>query len=63
MLAMKVSLVSCNGTSEGSMIGWFQHEARIEPTVGLQISQPTCPRPCLASISSKLRMPSTRTRA
>ncbi|MCY1550561.1 hypothetical protein D9M68_868250 [compost metagenome] len=61
MLAMKVSLVSCSGTSSGSVIGWFQQEARIEPTAGLQMSQPVWPRPCLASSSSKLRTPSTRT--
>ncbi|MCY1466584.1 hypothetical protein D9M71_849320 [compost metagenome] len=63
MLAMNVSLVSCSGTSDGSMIGWFQHDARIEPTAGLHTSQPVWPRPCLASNSSKLITPSTRTSA
>ncbi|MNC21324.1 hypothetical protein D3C75_692990 [compost metagenome] len=61
MLAMKVSLVSCSGTSAGSMIGWFQHEARILPTAGLQMSQPTWPLPWRSSSSLKVRIPSTRT--
>src|ERR1700712_3288913 len=63
MLAMKVSLVSCSGTSDGSMIGLFQHDARIEPTTGLQISQPMWPLPWRASMSSKLSICSTRAKA
>ena len=40
----------------------FQQAARIEPTVGLQISQPNFPLPCFCSNSSKVRIWPTLTR-
>ena len=58
MLARKASFVSCSLFF--SRIGLFQSDAKIEPAVGLQISQPT-PVPCFARSSSNVLIPETFT--